>query len=198
MRESSRIEDLVLPKDLVREPWETNACLHLLAYRDCIEHAQGGAPLRESDIKRWQGAITKEQLDYGFRIAEDEIGEYRCDRMTIGLRECPQPILIPGLMTELVADINTFALREDESAEAISDFAARAHLRYEHIHPFADGNGRSGRLLALWILVRHDAPLVVFTADDRRTAYYPCFKDASGSEMTEYFRAHRVAPDRLL
>jgi len=45
------------------------------------------------------------------------------------------------------------------------------HLRYEHIHPFLDGNGRTGRLIMNKILMEHGYfPIIVYTKNSQ--AYY--------------------------
>jgi Fic family protein len=59
----------------------------------------------------------------------------------------PPPDAVPQLLDDLVAYIN----RDD--VDAVSQ-AAVAHAQLELIHPFADGNGRIGRVLIAWLLVR--------------------------------------------
>lgn len=59
----------------------------------------------------------------------------------------PPPEEVPALLEDLLSYVN----RED--LEPVSQ-AAVAHAQFEIIHPFADGNGRVGRMLIAWILVR--------------------------------------------
>jgi Fic family protein len=40
----------------------------------------------------------------------------------------------------------------------VIEWVARLHHRLECIHPFQDGNGRTGRALATWILLHYDLP----------------------------------------
>lgn len=57
----------------------------------------------------------------------------------------------PEFVADLIEDCLEFANRSN--IDAITQ-AAVAHAQFEIIHPFADGNGRIGRLLVLWILTR--------------------------------------------
>ncbi|HUS62205.1 MAG TPA: Fic family protein [Acidimicrobiales bacterium] len=59
----------------------------------------------------------------------------------------PRPEAVPALVDDLIAYVN----RDD--VDPVSQ-AAIAHAQFEIIHPFADGNGRVGRVLVAWILVR--------------------------------------------
>lgn len=59
----------------------------------------------------------------------------------------PPPEEVPALVDDLLAYVN----RDD--VDPVSQ-AAIAHAQFEIIHPFADGNGRVGRVLVAWILVR--------------------------------------------
>ena len=63
---------------------------------------------------------------------------------------------MPGLLDDLV----TYANRGD--IDPVSQ-AAIAHAQFEIIHPFADGNGRVGRVMIAWILVRRMTPPPVST-----------------------------------
>jgi len=67
----------------------------------------------------------------------------------------PPPELVSGLVSDLVAFCN------DDSLPAVAQ-AAIAHSQFETIHPFVDGNGRTGRALIHLILRRRGiAPRVL-------------------------------------
>lgn len=46
--------------------------------------------------------------------------------------------------------------------------AARFHGFYEYLHPFRDGNGRTGRLVSNYILLRLGHPLVIIPSEQRK------------------------------
>jgi len=76
-------------------------------------------------------------------------GRYRTIAVRVGGYFPPPPGHVSGLMFELLTWWN------QESAK-LSPVLSSAilHYRFEAIHPLADGNGRSGRALALWELYR--------------------------------------------
>ena len=59
----------------------------------------------------------------------------------------PESKDVPALMADLVAWIN-----QSSAGQPVPVIAGVAHYQFETIHPFYDGNGRTGRLLATWIL----------------------------------------------
>lgn len=64
--------------------------------------------------------------------------------------------------------------------------AALFHILFEAVHPFVDGNGRTGRLLLNFILMKHGYPPVNVKFADRRR-YYDAFtsyhRDSDDSPM---------------
>jgi Fic family protein len=71
--------------------------------------------------------------------------------------EGPDADQIPGLIEELVAQINS-----DDQVESSTVLAAMAHLNLAMIHPFRDGNGQMARALQTLVLTRNDVISPVF------------------------------------
>lgn len=71
---------------------------------------------------------------------------------------------VPSRMTDWVASVNRIRELDAPIAEAV----ARVHLDFERIHPFIDGNGRTGRLLTNLLLVRLGYPPAIIYQRDRK------------------------------
>ena len=102
---------------------------------------------------------------------KDDRGVYRRVPVRImGAQHEPvQPYLIQPKMEQLVID---FA----ESTEHIVSKLARFHIEFEGIHPFIDGNGRTGRLLVNMELMKFGFPPINIKFTDR-IAYYNAFDE---------------------
>jgi len=140
---------------------------NLTAVRTAIAEAHDG-PLSLESIDRWHGDL----MARGRHLPDHLIGAPRDAQGWIGGTSpldaalvTPPPELVAGLLTDLVDFVN----RED--LDPITQ-AAVAHAQFEVIHPYADGNGRVGRVLLGWILTRRlelatPPPLSVRIAVDR-------------------------------
>jgi len=89
-------------------------------------------------------------------LRESKRGIYRNDRMGVfgssGLIYLAiEPHYVAEKMAELISDIQILLTR-DLPLEKVFYHASLIHLKFVHIHPFWDGNGRTARLLEKWFL----------------------------------------------
>lgn len=128
-------------------------------------------PISESIIKQIHFLVLADK--------RDDRGVYRRVPVRImGAQHEPvQPYLIEPKMEQLLID---FA----ESKEHIITKLARFHIEFEGIHPFIDGNGRTGRLLVNLELMKAGYPPIDIKFADR-IAYYNAFD--------EYYVKHNLS-----
>lgn len=96
------------------------------------------------------------------------VGDYKKLPNTVGGKETSHP---ENVEQEMIILINYYENNKLKTFEDIVDF----HYEFEKIHPFQDGNGRVGRLIAFKELLRYNQ--VPFTIDnDLKAFYYRGFK----------------------
>ena len=91
------------------------------------------------------------------------VGDYKQRANTIGGRVTCKPSEVPFVMQKLVSDFNS-------KSNITVDDIVELHADFEYIHPFQDGNGRVGRLIALKECLRFD--IVPFIIEDYKKAFY--------------------------
>jgi len=118
-------------------------------------------------------------------------GVYRSVPVRVGSFYPCQPYEVPIKMECLMADYN-----DKMQKLHIAERAANLHLIFETIHPFIDGNGRVGRLLLNFELMKDGYPPINVKFSDR-AKYYDCFKhyhdnDNDASKMTELVAGYMI------
>jgi Fic family protein len=147
-----------------------------------IEQRQGKQTITHEDVLELHAIIASDVMDQG------RAGRYRDILVRVGAYLPPPPETVSGLVAEFLEWWNTEA---SQWSPVIS--SAIVHCRFEEIHPFADGNGRTGRTLALWELYRRGFDTHhIFSIDEfyweTRPRYYDSLDKVrrEGGDLTEW------------
>lgn len=171
---SNHIEGSKLSEDQTRLIFETNTVdvgegipvddiietvNHFRAIDYVIDHAEDA--LTEDDIKHLHRILKQSTRDSA--LAWFAVGDYKKRANTVGGRETAKPKDVSARMQALLSDY--------EELETVSiDDIIRFHCEFERIHPFQDGNGRVGRLIALKECLRYN--IVPFIIEDSKKLFY--------------------------
>ena len=119
----------------------------------------------------------------------DIAGRYRDYLVRVGDYRAPDWQDLDKMMKEFFAWYN-----KNKKIMHPVELAARAHYKFEKIHPFGDGNGRIGRLIIAYILRKGNFPLLIIEHKKRKPYYHALKKteiDFMNWLFRSYFSAHR-------
>ena len=136
------------------------------AYEEILKAFGAKQIIDEAFLKRIHKLLTKNTYDtrryqLGERPGEYKLHDYVTSREEVGAL----PEDVHEEMSELLSE-----LIDIEEKHALTA-AAYFHAKFENIHPFADGNGRTGRLLMNYFLLIHNHPPIVIHEENRNEYY---------------------------
>lgn len=128
---------------------------------ECLENNQNISPFMIRELN----ALVTDKVN-------EKKGQYKKipNVITGSSFETTPPFEVPFKIEEWCNDINSIdnSLSDEEIIKAIM----QKHIEFERIHPFYDGNGRTGRLLINYELLKRDMPLLVIERNDRDEYVY--------------------------
>lgn len=147
-------------------------------------------PISEALVLEVHRTLTQGTYDERRWEKGERPGAYKVNDYVVGLNQVGSPA------SSVSQDVND--LIEELSlvkAGNVLTAAAYFHLAFEAIHPFADGNGRVGRVLMNHLLVLNEhPPIIVF--DEDKLAYYGAMQVWDEEEdltpMVDFLRAETV------
>ncbi len=149
-----------------------------------------GAPITADVIRRFHHLLGKDLGKHFDAIP----GRWREDARVVGSYRCPDHRMVPNLIDQLCQWLPEFGYgSEQQSFEDAVIQAVVTHVYIEWIHPFGDGNGRTGRLLEFYILLRAGNPdisshILSNFYNETRPEYYRQIGHASrnGGDLTDF------------
>ena len=153
---------------------------HFRAFDYMASHLD--SPFNEVLLKEVNRLVTENTLNY--RAPEAVAGEYTTVDMAAG-------DTVFGDHETLISRVPSLM---ESTRRAIDDgqhpmiVAAKFHGYYEYLHPFRDGNGRTGRLLSNFILLKAGHPLLIIKLEDRG-AYISALKQIRSDGTDEHLVA---------
>lgn len=171
---SNHIEGSRLTEDQTRLIFETNTIdvgegipvddiietvNHFRAIDYVIDVAE--EPLTEDIIKELHRILKQSTKDAS--LSWFAVGDYKKRANVVGGRETAKPKDVPAKMKALLSEYASI------NSVTIND-VIRFHYEFERIHPFQDGNGRVGRLIALKECLRFS--IVPFIIEDSKKMFY--------------------------
>ena len=112
-------------------------------------------------------------------ISDDIAGRFRKDTefVRVGSHIAPNPKEVINRLEEMLVEYNSTL------SENIIKRIAKLHLVFEYTHPFCDGNGRIGRVMNNYLLIREGYVSINIKFIDRKY-YYQAFKEFDWSNKT--------------
>ncbi|MEO0471518.1 MAG: Fic family protein [Bacteroidota bacterium] len=206
---SSAIEGEYLSREDVLSSIRNNLGLNRFPERVRDKRAEGIARLMVEVREHFADKLTEEMLFSWHRMMMEPFANIQPGQWRTGAEpmqvisgklgkeivhfEAPPSERVPMEMTHFIDWFNRTVPNQDQEIIHVPIRAAIAHLYFESIHPFEDGNGRIGRAIAEKVLSQGSGKGVLFSLshaiESDRHAYYAALKGAqSSNEITDWLQ----------
>ena len=145
-------------------------------------------PLTENFIKNIGGMVVKNTggvYNTALGTFDSTQGDYRLVNVHAGARYFPDYKKVPALMKSFVENLNERYAKAKTFSEKC-ELAFYAHFHFVSIHPFADGNGRTSRLLMNYILDCFNLP-IFYVYKSNRISYIQALERSRETENLSPF-----------
>lgn len=153
---------------------------HKQAFSYLLEQLEQQPPLTVGLIQDFYALLTD-------RLQHDK-GQFKSSQNAIIGAEfrTATPSETPLLMSQW-ADNTNYRLELAASTDELLNVLADTHIQFERIHPFSDGNGRTGRLIIMYLAIRYlGAPIII--NKDQRALYMELLANQDTKELAGLFR----------
>jgi Fic family protein len=152
------------------------------AYEYFLTAFQERHVLDENLIQKMQLLLTQNTYDPRRWQLGERPGTYKRHDFVTGKSEVgAAPEDVQEELCELLCELQNVSEQNALTA------AAYFHAKFENIHPFADGNGRTGRLAMNYFLILHNHPPIIIHEEDRR-AYFEALEAWDSNQNLDMLR----------
>ncbi|MBS4029231.1 MAG: Fic family protein [Ignavibacteriales bacterium] len=129
-------------------------------------------------------SLILEIHNIAFRELYDWAGKWRTTRIIVGQLEPPEPMQVPQLMYQFIDNLN-YKIKTAKDKNDHIDCLVYAHYEFVRIHPFNNGNGRTGRILMNLVALKFGyQPLELYYREgDSRKIYISAMKSADNGDF---------------
>lgn len=166
------VKDNISPNKSIRDVKETEK--HFKVFLEILNES---SKFSKKLLLDWHKKIFDE-------TKRDLAGRYRDYLVRVGSYIAPDPEEVEERMQRLLVFINNSKINPVE-------VSARAHYRFEKIHPFGDGNGRIGRLIINKVLWDAGYPMLIIEYK-KRTSYYKALSMDEDKFVSYFMRRYLV------
>jgi len=161
--------------------WESNAIENEYSHKAFVDAKKAWKYIKDKENITLEDALEIHRILMK-RLRPDIAGKLRTCSVRVGNNIMPYHglgVLEDSLKRycEVTNGLLEFAKVGIKDEEALEKACKESHISFEKIHPFEDGNGRTGRILMNWLRIRLGLPILVIHADLKE----------GGSEQKEYY-----------
>ncbi len=175
----------IIEKKYIKKSWNKKEVIEVQNSLHAFEFIRSDDfKLNQKNIKRLHRIITANlDIDQG----------YKKKKVIVNNKDTVPPQLVKGSLQKLIVQY-----KKDRKSKHLFFRAIDFHADFEFIHPFADGNGRVGRMILIWMLWKDNYGMILFKLKNRMKYFKSLDHADEGRRRKWYWFATNVYEKTML